>query len=308
MFKVHPLHFSTIIGILEGYFRSAATLNLLRAFTSGGYASLQMAHTWHQDFKDIFPSDTKYEKLLEEIRKSIEFSKSYGPQGIMVEENQMILFTSHEALLLGYEEVMTRIDTTTGDWYDTSAHMVWVGDRTRQIDGAHIEFLKGIENPVGIKIGPKHDIENIKEIIKKLNPENDPGKIVLITRFGSKKISEYLPSLLRAFKKENLKVLWLCDPMHGNTYKNKDLIKTRDLSDIIEETRLFFQIHKAEKTIAGGVHLELTGDIVTECKGGLNNLVDEDLTINYQTTCDPRLNAPQAVEVAFELAEILNKR
>jgi len=292
--------------ILDGYFRSAATLNLLRAFNSGGYSSMRMANIWHQDFKDIFPSNTKYDKLVEEIQKSIKFSNLNSSQVISLEENQMILYTSHEALLLGYEEVMTRIDTTTGHWYDTSAHMVWIGDRTRQIDGAHVEFLRGVGNPVGIKIGPNHNIDDIKEIVRKLNPDNHSGKIVLITRFGSKQISDYLPPLLKAFRKENLKGVWLCDPMHGNTYKNKESVKTRDFHDILEETRMFFQIHKEEKTVAGGVHLELTGDAVTECKGGYENLLDADLATNYQTTCDPRLNAPQAVEYAFKISEMLS--
>ena len=294
--------------ILDGYFRSAATLNLLRAFTSGGYASLGMANTWHHDFSEAFPSNPKYENLIEEIQRAITFSNSLGTYGVSFEESQMILFSSHEALLLGYEEVMTRIDTVTGDWFDTSAHMLWIGDRTRQLDGAHVEFLRGVGNPVGVKIGPDHTIDNIKKVVRKLNPENHAGKIVLITRFGLKKISKYLPPLLRAFRSEGFNVVWLCDPMHGNTYFNKKSIKTRDFGDILEETRLFFQIHEAEKTVAGGVHLELTGDMVTECTGGHSNLFDEDLAKNYQTTCDPRLNAPQAVEFAFELAEILNKR
>jgi len=221
--------------------------------------------------------------------------------------NEITMFTSHEALLLEYEEALTRIDTTTQDWYDTSAHMPWIGDRTRQIDGAHVEFFRGVRNPVGIKIGLKHDIDDIKRLVQTLNPENEPGRLVLITRFGAEKIDSFLPGLLREMKREGFKIIWICDPMHGNTFINQYSQKTRKFEDILKEIHDFWYIHRAEGTMAGGVHLELTGDNVTECSGGNRGLLDKDLQINYQTNCDPRLNAEQAVELAFDIAEILQK-
>ena len=293
--------------LLEGYFRATATLNLLRAFTRGGYASLDQAHSWHRDFCDEFPINRKYEELVKGMRKAINFISAIGVDITTPELNQITLYTSHEALLLDYEETMTRIDTTTGDWYDTSAHMLWIGDRTRQLDGAHVEFLRGVCNPIGMKIGPNHDSGDIKRIIQRLNPDNDPGRLTLITRFGAEKISSFLPPLLRGMKSEGFKIVWSCDPMHGNTYKNNLSKKTRKFGDIATEMRKFVQIHQAEGTIAGGIHLELTGDNVTECTGGGRQLLDNDLQVNYQTNCDPRLNAEQAVELAFELADILNQ-
>ena len=220
--------------------------------------------------------------------------------------NEITMYTSHEALLLEYEEALTRIDTTTGDWYDTSAHMLWVGDRTRQSDGAHVEFLRGIGNPLGVKVGPNHDIDDIKRLIQKLNPANDPGRLTLITRFGVARIKLLLPNLLREMKSEGFNLVWLCDPMHGNTYINERFQKTRKYEDILQEIRDFWQVHQAAGTIAGGVHLELTGDNVTECIGGNRKLLDNDLSLNYQTNCDPRLNAEQAVELAFEIADIIH--
>jgi len=210
------------------------------------------------------------------------------------------------ALLLEYEEAMTRIDTTTGAWYDTSAHMLWIGDRTRQFDGAHVEFLRGVGNPLGVKIGPNHHIDDVKRLAQKLNPDNSPGRLTLITRFGSEKIKSLLPPLLREMKREGLKIVWLCDPMHGNTYLDRFSHKTRDTADILSEIRSFWEINRAEGTNGGGVHLELTGENVTECTGGNRRLLDEDLHLNYQTNCDPRLNAEQAAELAFDLAGILN--
>ncbi len=293
--------------IIEGYFRSTATLNLVRAFTSGGYAALDMVDAWHKDFIDMFPANRKYENLAKDIRKALTFSNAIGIDIHAPQANQIVLYTSHEALLLGYEEAMTRIDTTTGDWFDTSAHLLWIGDRTRQLNGAHVEFLRGIGNPIGVKIGPDYQIDDIKKIVQRLNPSNVPGKVTLITRFGSKKIASLLPQLLQEMKREGFQIVWLCDPMHGNTYKNSIPIKTRNFDDILEETRIFFDIHKSEDTVAGGVHLELTGENVTECIGGRRNFLAQDLQTNYQTTCDPRLNAEQAVELAFELANILNR-
>jgi len=292
--------------ILEGYFRATATLNLVRAFTRGGYAALDQAHAWSEASSKAFPTNRKYEELVKGIKKAINFMNAIGIDSSAPQLNQVTLYTSHEALLLEYEEAMTRIDTTTGDWYDTSANMLWIGDRTRQPDGAHVEFLRGVCNPLGVKIGPDHDIDDIKRLVQRLNPDNEPGRLTLISRFGCEKINVFLPHLLREIKREGFKIVWCCDPMHGNTYTNERSQKTRKYEDILKETSNFWRIHEAEGTVAGGVHLELTGDNVTECTGGSRWLLDGDLQLNYQTNCDPRLNAEQAVEVAFELATILN--
>lgn len=292
--------------MLEGYFRSTATLNLVRAFTRGGYAALDQAHSWSEINFNSLPANKRYEDILKGIRKSINFTKAIGLDISVPQLNEVTLYTSHEALLLEYEEAFTRIDTTTGLWYDTSAHFLWLGDRTRQYDGAHIEFLRGINNPIGMKIGPNHNIDEIKKVIQRLNPNNESGSLTLIPRLGSKKIALMLPPLIREIQREGFKVIWVCDPMHGNTYTNGLNQKTRLFEDILDEIRIFWQIHQAESTIPGGVHLELTGDNVTECVGGNRQLHDKDLSINYQSNCDPRLNAGQAVELAFELAKIIN--
>jgi len=293
--------------MLEGYFRAAATLNLTRAFTHGGYAALDRVQEWHRESLNSMPSGQKYEQLIRQITKTINFMKAIGIETNSPVINQVTLFTSHEALLLGYEEAMTRRDSLTGNYYDCSAHMLWIGDRTRQLDGAHVEFLRGVKNPLGLKIGPNHNIAEIKQIISRLNPGNEPGRLTLITRFGVDKIESSLPPLIREIHKEGFKVVWSCDPMHGNTYQNEFGQKSRKFSDIMEEIRLFFQIHHSEGSIPGGVHLEMTGDKVTECTGGSSKLLDEHLHKNYQTTCDPRLNAEQSVELAFELAEMLHE-
>lgn len=292
--------------ILEGYFRATATLNLVRAFTRGGYAALDKVEAWHNDFLDAFPANPQYEQLVNGIRKAINFSAAIGLDIRAPQTNQIALYTSHEALLLGYEEALTRIDTTTGDWYDTSAHMLWIGDRTRQPDGAHVEFLRGVGNPLGMKVGAAHVVDDIKRIVERLNPNNEPGRMSLITRFGADAVDSCLPPLARELRREGMNVVWLCDPMHGNTYTVDSARKSRRFDDIILELRRYFDIHRAEGTVPGGVHLELTGDKVTECTGGRRNLHDQDLHANYQTNCDPRLNAEQAVELAFEIAGILN--
>ena len=291
--------------ILEGYFRATATLNLVRAFTTGGYASLSQAHEWSEASVKALSANPKYEELVRGIKKAIAFMDAIGIKNSNPQLDQVSLYTSHEALLLEYEEALTRIDTTTGDWYDTSAHMLWIGDRTRQADGAHAEFLRGVGNPLGMKIGPDYNIDDIKRLIQKLNPANDPGRISVITRLGAEKINTLLPPLLREMKKEGFNIVWVCDPMHGNTYINRRSQKTRKYNDILTEIVNFWKIHQTEGTIAGGVHLELTGDNVTECTGGSRRLHDRDLRLNYQTNCDPRLNAEQAVELAFEIAEII---
>uniref|UniRef100_C6E544 Phospho-2-dehydro-3-deoxyheptonate aldolase n=1 Tax=Geobacter sp. (strain M21) TaxID=443144 RepID=C6E544_GEOSM len=293
--------------MLEGYYRAAATLNLVRSFTLGGYASLERVQAWHRASLDALPAGQKYEDLVRQIWKTINFMTAIGldPQHTP-QLNQVTLYTSHEALLLDYEEALTRMDSTSGGWYDCSAHMLWIGDRTRQLDGAHVEFLRGVKNPLGMKVGPSYDIDTVKALAQRLNPDNEPGRLTLITRFGADKIDSYLPRLLKEMKQEGFKVVWSCDPMHGNTYQNEYGQKSRKFEDILREIKNFQQIHKAEGTVAGGVHLELTGDHVTECTGGSRQLLDKHLHLNYQTNCDPRLNAEQSVELAFELAEMLH--
>lgn len=292
--------------MLEGYYRATATLNLVRAFTKGGYASLDQVHSWSEVSLKAFPENPRYEELVRGIKKAIRFMDAIGIKNSNPQLNEVSLYTSHEALLLEYEEALTRVDTTTGDWYDTSANMLWIGDRTRQPDGAHVEFMRGICNPIGVKIGPDHRIPEIKRLAEVLNPRNEPGRLTFITRLGAEKIKALLPPLLREMKREGFKIVWVCDPMHGNTYVNRQGRKTRRYQDILREIVQFWKIHEAEGTSPGGVHLELTGEDVTECTGGTKRLHDRDLKINYQTNCDPRLNAEQAVEIAFELATIIN--
>lgn len=294
--------------ILEGYFRSTATLNLVRAFTKGGYAAMDKIQSWSDASFGSFPASRRYDELVNGIRKAMSFVAAIGIDIKTPQLNEITMYTSHEALLLGYEESMTRVDTTTGKWYDTSAHMLWIGDRTRQLDGAHVEFLRGVCNPIGVKIGENLDIDNIKSLVERLNPENEPGRLTLITRLGIDKIGALLPPLIREIKSEGFKIIWCCDPMHGNTYTNTYSQKTRRYEDILNEISLFWEIHRSEGTTAAGVHLELTGDNVTECVGGNRKLLDSDLHLNYLTNCDPRLNAEQGVELAFELAEILRPK
>jgi 3-deoxy-7-phosphoheptulonate synthase len=291
--------------LLKGYFLAAATMNIMRAFTRGGYAALHRVHAWNQEFVKSTPMGQSYEKLAQHIADAINFMQVVGIDTDTPQFNQAEFFTSHEALLLGYEEALTRQDSTTGDWYDCSGHMLWIGDRTRQLDGAHVEFFRGVLNPIGMKVGPKHDIDEIKKIITRLNPDNEPGRMTLITRFGADNIEQHLPSLAREIKKEGLHVVWSCDPMHGNTYTAETGHKTRNFDYILQEIRSFFEIHWAEGTVPGGVHFELTGENVTECTGGGRDLKDGDLNLNYLTNCDPRLNAEQSLELAFQIAEMI---
>ncbi len=291
--------------MVEGYYKAAATMNLLRAFTRGGYAALHRVHAWNQEFVKNSPMGRSYERLAKNISQALNFMEVIGIDTDIPQLNQATFYTSHEALLLGYEEALTRQDSTTGDWYDCSGHMLWIGDRTRQLDGAHVEFFRGVHNPVGMKIGPNHDIDEIKRIIERLNPDNEPGKLTLITRFGTKQIEKYLPNLIREIKKEGFKVVWSCDPMHGNTYTAASGHKTRNFNEILQEIHCFFEIHWAEGSVPGGVHFELTGENVTECTGGGRNILDEQLQLNYQTNCDPRLNAEQSLELAFHIAEMI---
>ena len=293
--------------MIDGYFRSAATLNLIRAFTKGGYASLDQIRDWQRHYFSDYPIMEKYQTVASELISAINFIKTLKLDVNNTVFSEVDLYTSHEALLLEYEAAMTRVDTTTGLYYDTSAHMVWVGERTRQPDGAHIEFLRGVNNPVGMKVGPDYDIDNILNNIQRLNPDNLPGKVCLIVRFGIKKVEKLLTSLIHAVRKHGLQVVWICDPMHGNTYVSGTGKKARKLDDILEEIGIFFQVHKSEGSMAGGVHLELTGDNVTECIGGKSNISESDLNSNYTSTCDPRLNAEQSVELAFFVAQLLRK-
>ncbi|MCJ7600832.1 MAG: 3-deoxy-7-phosphoheptulonate synthase class II [Desulfobulbaceae bacterium] len=291
--------------MVKGYFLAAATMNITRAFTKGGYAALHRVHAWNNEFVKSSPMGRSYERLARNIDQALHFMEVIGINTDIPQLNQALFYISHEALLLGYEEALTRQDSITGQWYDCSAHMVWIGDRTRQLDGAHVEFLRGVLNPIGMKIGPKHDITVIKKLIERLNPENEPGRMTLITRFGAKNVDKYLPPLIREIKKEGYKVVWSCDPMHGNTYTAETGLKTRNFDEILQELQCFFEIHCAEGSIPGGVHFELTGDNVTECTGGGRNILDQQLQQNYLTNCDPRLNAEQSLELAFQLAEMI---
>jgi len=291
--------------MLKGYNMAACTLNLLRAFTRGGYAALHRVQAWNQEFVVQSPMGRSYNRLAKQIDQAIRFMNTIGIPTDIPQLNQTQLFTSHEALLLGYEEALTRIDSTTGDWYDCSAHMLWIGERTRQVDGAHIEFLKGVHNPLGVKIGPTYDMDNIKQLIDALNPENEPGRLTLITRLGVKNVEKVLPPLLREAKKEGYNIVWSCDPMHANTYSTEQGTKTRNFNDILAEITCFFEAHWSEGTIPGGLHFEMTGENVTECTGGARNIIDEELQNNYLTSCDPRLNAEQSLEVAFQIADMI---
>jgi 3-deoxy-7-phosphoheptulonate synthase len=291
--------------MLKGYFLSAATLNLLRAFTRGGFAALHRVHAWNQEFVKQSPMGRSYERLAKHISQALNFMEVIGISTDIPQLKQAQFFTSHEALFLGYEESLTREDSTTGGWYDCSAHMLWIGDRTRQRDGAHIEFLRGVLNPLGMKIGPQYELDDILAIIDRLNPDNEPGRMTLITRFGARDVDRYLPPLIRGVKSAGLNVVWCCDPMHANTFTAASGHKTRNFDDILSELRCFFELHWAEGTIPGGVHFELTGENVTECIGGARQLADEHLSLNYQTTCDPRLNAEQSLEMAFQIAEMI---
>ena len=291
--------------MLKGYNMAASTLNLLRAFTRGGFGSLQRVQAWNQEFVAQSPMGRSYDRLAKQISHAIRFMETIGISAEAPQINQTELFTSHEALLLQYEEALTRMDSITGDWYDCSAHMLWIGERTRQVDGAHIEFLRGVHNPIGLKLGPTYDLDDVKRVIEAINPDNDPGRLTIITRLGMKKVEKSLPPLLREMKKEGFNIVWSCDPMHANTYTAKSGHKTRNFNDILSEITCFFETHWSEGTIPGGVHLEMTGNNVTECTGGAHNIIDEELAENYMTSCDPRLNAEQSLEVAFQIADMI---
>ncbi len=293
--------------LIRAYNQSASTLNLLRAFSQGGFANLNKIHQWNLNFVKG-ENATKFREISNRIDECLSFMEACGINGNSVRQlNETDFFTSHEALLLQYEEALTRVDSTSGKWYDVSAHMLWVGDRTRQLDGAHIEFLRGIENPIGIKIGPSTNTDELLKILDVLNPNNESGKITLICRMGHEKVASMLPKIVNTVHKSGNSVVWTCDPMHGNTIKSNTGYKTRPLKDIISEIHQFFQIHRSEGTYPGGVHLEMTGQDVTECMGGLQEITDEDLQNRYHTYCDPRLNASQSLELAFLLSDFLKE-
>ena len=293
--------------LIQAYHQSAATLNLLRAFTQGGFANLARVHAWNQEFVAKSPAGARYREIADGITDALAFMKACGidPDHSPV-LNEVDFYTSHEALLLGYEQALTRIDTLTGNWYDCSAHMLWIGERTRELDGAHVEFLRGVHNPIGCKIGPTATAEEVLGLCQALNPDMIPGRLTLITRFGADKISEGLPPLLEAVQRSGHPVVWACDPMHGNTFTAPSGRKTRHLDAVMSELSGFFDAHASVGTWAGGIHIELTGDDVTECLGGGHELNDDDLGLRYETMCDPRLNAAQSLDLAFLMAERLH--
>jgi 3-deoxy-7-phosphoheptulonate synthase len=292
--------------MIRAYMQSAATLNLLRAFAQGGYANLQRVHGWTLDFVQNSPAAERYSVMADKIGDALEFMEACGVSADQIPElDGTDFYTSHEALLLGYEEAMTRRDSITGKWYDTSAHMLWVGDRTRFEDSAHLEFLSGIANPVAMKVGPTTKPDALLTFIDQLNPENIPGRLTLISRFGAEKVEQFLPSLVQAVAREGKSVVWSCDPMHGNTIKSDSGYKTRPFERILSEVKAFFAIHRAEGTHAGGIHCEMTGQNVTECTGGAQAVTDAGLKDRYHTHCDPRLNASQSLDLAFLIAESL---
>ena len=292
--------------MLDAYHRSSATLNLLRAFAQGGLADLHQVNRWNMGFLENNPLKGKYQDLANRIQETLEFMDVIGINAKNTPSlHETMLFTSHEALLLNYEQALTRIDTLTGKPYNCSAHMIWIGERTRQLDHAHVEFFRGILNPVGVKVGPSMDEDELIRLIDAVNPENDPGRLTLITRMGADNLEANLPRLLRRVKAEGRHVVWSSDPMHGNTFKASSGYKTRDFDAILREIQQFFAAHKAEGTHAGGIHLEMTGQHVTECTGGAYKIGDNDLAEAYKTQCDPRLNADQVLEMAFLVADYL---
>jgi 3-deoxy-7-phosphoheptulonate synthase len=292
--------------LVQAYHQSASTLNLLRAFTKGGFADLNRVHAWTQEFIESSPEGQRYQTLATEIENALAFMRACG---IDTENNAALhpvdVYTSHEALILGYEEALTRRDSLTGDWYDCSAHMLWIGERTRQLDGAHIEFLRGVGNPIGCKVGPSATPEFVLELCQVLNPARIPGRLTLISRMGSDNVEDKLRPLLRAVHDAGHPVVWACDPMHANTFTSTTGRKTRHLDHVVAEIAGFVRAHRAEHTWPGGIHVELTGDDVTECLGGSDSLSDADLDDRYQTVCDPRLNGRQSVDLAFRVAELI---
>lgn len=294
--------------LLRAYDQSAATLNLLRAFTRGGYADIRQVHEWNLEFVTDSPAGQRYNEIADGIDKAMRFMQSCGIDLDDAHMRQVDFYTSHEALLLGYEQALTRQDSITDDWYDCSAHMLWIGERTRDIDGAHVEFLSGVHNPIGCKVGPTVEPDELLALCEKLNPDKIPGRLTLITRMGADLIGTRLPALLEAVRDAGHPVVWACDPMHGNTFSTEDGTKTRHFESIVTEVYEFFAAHKAAGTWPGGLHIELTGDDVTECLGGSQDLGAGDLASRYETMCDPRLNGRQSLDLAFRTAEALSSR
>ena len=292
--------------LVQAYHQAASTLNLVRAFTKGGFADLNSVHAWNQEFVAQSAEGKRYEDVASEIERALAFMRACG---IDTETNtalhQVDVYTSHEALILGYEEALTRQDSLTGGWYDCSAHMLWIGERTRQLDGAHVEFLRGVGNPIGCKIGKTTDVDYVLSLCETLNPARIPGRLTLISRMGANDVEEALRPLLRAVRDAGHPVVWACDPMHGNTYSAPNGRKTRHLEDIVKEITGFVKAHRAEGTWPGGIHIELTGENVTECLGGSEGLGNDDLDTRYETVCDPRLNARQSIDLAFRVAELI---
>ena len=292
--------------MLKAYTQSSSTLNLLRAFSQGGFADISRVHSWVLESTKGQVGYQKFFDLATKITNSLEFMSAAGVNSENSDSLRKVdFYTSHEALLLEYEEALCRLDSTTGLPVAGSGHMIWIGDRTRQIDGAHVEFCKGVQNPIGLKCGPSTDPDELIQLCKILNPENEPGRLTLITRFGSELISDHLPKIINSVKNAKLRVVWSCDPMHGNTIKSSNGYKTRPFEKILAEVKTFFKIHMSEGTFPGGVHVEMTGKDVTECTGGIKSIDDEDLHSRYHTACDPRLNASQSLELAFLIAEEL---
>ena len=291
--------------MLQAYTQAAATLNLLRAFSTGGYADVNQVHAWTLGFTASEKAEA-YRAMANRITDTLDFMKAAGITDETAHTLQSVEFyTSHEGLLLEYEEALTRLDSTSGKWLAGSGHLIWIGDRTRQPDGAHVEFARGVQNPIGLKCGPTTTSEDLRVLMAKLNPQNEPGRLTLISRFGAGNVAEHLPRLIKTVREEGAEVVWVCDPMHGNTIKSSTGFKTRPFEAVLREVREFFGIHQAENTIPGGVHFEMTGQDVTECTGGVRAVSEEDLSARYHTACDPRLNASQALELAFLVAEEL---
>ncbi len=291
--------------MLQGYHQAASTLNLLRAFTKGGFADLGQVHVWMQEFVANSPEGRRYGQLAAEIRRAMSFMSAIGVDMSNPGLHQTDIWTSHEALLLDFEEALTRRDSLTGDWYDCSAHFLWVGERTRQPDGAHVQFLAGVDNPLGVKVGPGAVPDDVLALCEALNPERIPGRLTFIARMGATRVGETLPPLVRAVRDAGHPVVWVCDPMHANTFCTAGGRKTRDFGHIVAELEGFFAVHHAEGVWPGGVHLEITGDDVTECIGGGDGLSEEELDTAYTTLCDPRLNARQSLDLAFHVAELM---
>jgi len=292
--------------MVQAYNQSAATLNLLRAFAQGGYADLHEVHRWNLDFVKSSPASTRYQDLAARLDETLSFMAACGLTSATTPQiAETDFFTSHEALLLPYEEALTRVDSISGDWYDCSAHMLWIGDRTRQPDGAHVEFLRGVRNPLGFKAGPSLSPDDFLHLLDALNPANEPGRITVISRMGADHVEDKLPALVSAAQREGRVVLWSCDPMHGNTVSAANGLKTRHVDAVLREVRGFFAVHRGLGTQAGGVHFEMTGQEVTECIGGSVDVTVESMSQRYETQCDPRLNASQALELAFVLSEQL---